>query len=198
MEVLSCIIKKYVMQNTSFKYHWRCKELGITHFAFADDLLLLCHGDIASISTLKSALDLLSSSSGLSINPSKSFVFFSGVPLISTGLKAADCNVLLDKITTRVTSKSLSYAGRLVLISTQLYWSRIFIIPKKVIDGINAHLRRFLWSGSRVAWSFFWKAKFEGGLGLPNLELANKAAILRHLWDRVENWEQLENLGSMV
>ncbi|XP_059668976.1 uncharacterized protein LOC132314081 [Cornus florida] len=183
-----------------------------------------CHADITSISILKSALDLFSSFSGLTINPTKSSVFFSGidhssellyssflgvgigslpikhfgVSLISTRLKAADCNLLLEKITARIhhrSSRSLSYIGRLVLIkyvlvSTQLYWSGIFILPQKVINDLTALLRRFLWTGSdlkkigaRVKWCNVRKPITNGGPGLPNLEAANTDAILKHIWE---------------
>jgi hypothetical protein len=60
-------------------------------------------------------------------------------------------------------SKSLSFAGRLqlltsVLYSTQLYWSGIFMLPKKIILSIEQKFNRFL-TGSglvhakgKVAW----------------------------------------------
>ncbi|XP_059663913.1 uncharacterized protein LOC132309641 [Cornus florida] len=199
----------------------------------SDDLILFCHADITSISILKSAMDLFSSLSGLATNPSKSSVFLSGidhsseilfsnflgvgigslpikhlgVPLISTRLKAADYNLLLEKITVRIrhwSSRSLSYAGRLVLIksvllSTQLYWSSIFILPQKVINDLSALLRRFLWTGpdlkktsARVKWCNVCKPISDGGLGLPNLEVANRAAILKHIWElRVESNQRI-------
>lgn len=69
-------------------------------------------------------------------------VKYLGVPLTSTGLKAADCDNLTWCITARIktwTSESLSYAGRLKLISSVLhsmtnyrFWH--FIIPKKAIE----------------------------------------------------------------
>ncbi|XP_059650451.1 uncharacterized protein LOC132296256 [Cornus florida] len=124
-------------------------EQKITHLSYADDLLLFCHGDICSVSVLKSALDLFCSMSGLDINLSKSAVYFSrvhdhtqyeissllgiqaatlpvkylGVPLISTNLKAQHYSLLVSRITHRVTnwtSRSLSYAGRLQLIKSVL------------------------------------------------------------------------------
>jgi hypothetical protein len=63
-----------------------------------------------------------------------------GVPLVSTKLSVADCKTLLDRITNRIgswTSKNLSFAGRLqllssVLYSLQVFWSGIFIFPKNI------------------------------------------------------------------
>ena len=57
----------------------------------------------------------------LSFTPTKKYL---GVPLISTRLSHIDCQPLLDKIIARTqswTSRSLSFAGRLQLISSVLY-----------------------------------------------------------------------------
>jgi hypothetical protein len=75
-----------------------------------------------------------------------------GVPLVSTKLSVADCKTLLDRITNRIgswTSKNLSFAGRLqllssVLYSLQVFWSRIFIFPKKIIRDIDQKFNWFL------------------------------------------------------
>lgn len=111
-------------------------------------------------------------------------VRYLGVPLISSKLSVADCESLLGKILGRINSwmsKQLSSAGRLqllspVLYSIQVYWSNIFISPKKVIKDIERKFNRFLWNGSelgsakaKVAWEFISVPKNEGGLGLKNL-----------------------------
>ncbi|XP_059663757.1 uncharacterized protein LOC132309469 [Cornus florida] len=121
-----------------------------------------------------------------------------GVPLITTNLKSSDCRTLIERITHRIShwsARSLSYAGRLqllkaVLVSIQLYWSSIFVLPKSVINELNKIFRSFLWSGpelkstgSKVAWYNVCRPKAEGGLDIPNLEVANRAAILRYIWD---------------
>lgn len=94
-------------------------------------------------------------------------VRYLGVHLISTGLTAADCSSFLEKITRQVDSwmfKKLSFAGRLqllvsVLYSILVYWTCIFIIPKRIIKLIEQKLCQFLWNGNdegvaraRVAW----------------------------------------------
>lgn len=68
-----------------------------------------------------------------------------GVPLVTRNLSLADCEPLLKKLRDKVegwSSKLLSYAGRLqlvqaVLFSIQVYWSRHFILPKRVIKEID-------------------------------------------------------------
>ncbi|XP_059637106.1 uncharacterized protein LOC132279184 [Cornus florida] len=228
MDALSSIINDYVRRAKTFKFHWRCGPLKITHISYADDLMLFCHGDITSVSVLKFALDHFCCMSGLDINLFKSSVYFSGtdpytkititsifgigigslpviylgVSLITTNLKSSHCNQLIEKITNRIShwsSRSLSYAGRLqlikaVLVSTQVYWSNIFILPKAVINELNKIFRAFLWSrpemktsGAKVTWSKVCLPKEQGGLGIPNLELSNKVGILRYIWDLHSN-----------
>ncbi|GJS19654.1 RNA-directed DNA polymerase, eukaryota, reverse transcriptase zinc-binding domain protein [Tanacetum coccineum] len=58
-----------------FKYHTGCKELKITHLCFANDLLVLCNGDVHYVVVIKEALDLFSQSSRLHANMKKSTMF---------------------------------------------------------------------------------------------------------------------------
>jgi len=133
-----------------FKYHWRCKDLRLTHLLFADDAIFFSHGSVASISHIMSCVDKFAGISGLSPNLQKSQCFFSccdplvvdwfdstyhiphgslplkflGVPLISTKLCINDCASLIERITSRVfswTTKTLSFAGRVRLVQTVLF-----------------------------------------------------------------------------
>ncbi|XP_074300371.1 uncharacterized protein LOC141631626 [Silene latifolia] len=68
-------------------------------------------------------------------------------------LSVMDCNCIVEKVVGRIRglgARKLSYAGRLVLIASVLhnlhsYWAQIFIIPKTVINRIDAMCRKFLW-----------------------------------------------------
>lgn len=75
MEVLNLIIKDEITRERNFKYHFGCKSLKITHLCFADDLLVLCHGDSTSVLTIRRAIDKFSKISGLYPNMGKSTVF---------------------------------------------------------------------------------------------------------------------------
>jgi hypothetical protein len=92
------------------------------------------------------------------------------VPLISSKLSSTDCRVLLERIKGRIDfwlSRNLSYARRLQLLSSvmyslQVYWTGIFILPKKVIKSIEQKFNRFMWNGkdvkaakAKVAWIDF-------------------------------------------
>nr|GEZ64061.1 hypothetical protein [Tanacetum cinerariifolium] len=145
MEVLNLVIKRNIAVNPHFKYHWKCKDLKITHLCFADDLMLFCHGDSKSVSILKNSVDKFGSVSGLLPSSLKSKVFFGnvkevsknkilkvmpfiegklpvrylGVPLLSKRIYVNDCSILVDKVKKRILdwkNKSLSFAGRLQLI----------------------------------------------------------------------------------
>ncbi|XP_062167084.1 uncharacterized protein LOC133873388 [Alnus glutinosa] len=85
-------------------------------------------------------------------------VLYLGVPLITKRLSAVDCDSLVNKITTRINS------------CFHVFWSRVFILPKKVVKLIEQKLNRFLWSGkdsranAKVAWDKICTPKKEGGL----------------------------------
>ncbi|GJX28323.1 putative RNA-directed DNA polymerase [Tanacetum coccineum] len=147
MEVFNLVLKRQIAKNPSFKYHWLCKDLKLTHLCFADDILLFCHGDSNSAAVFKLALDEFGGMSGLLPNKIKSVVFFGnvrkvarrnilkvmpfqvgilpvrylGVPLISKRLYVKDCQLLIDRVKKRVfdwKNKTLSFAGRLQLVQS--------------------------------------------------------------------------------
>ncbi|GJV47845.1 RNA-directed DNA polymerase, eukaryota, reverse transcriptase zinc-binding domain protein [Tanacetum coccineum] len=149
MEVFSLMLARNVEDSKSFKYHKGCKEMKLTHLSFANDLLVLCHGDVESVNVIKQALMEFSNSSGLKPNMDKSVVFFGsvkeamkikiletmhfkvgklpvkylGIPLLTKKLGIKDCKELVDKIKNRIQdwkNKFLSYSGRLQLISAVL------------------------------------------------------------------------------
>ncbi|GKB12587.1 RNA-directed DNA polymerase, eukaryota, reverse transcriptase zinc-binding domain protein [Tanacetum coccineum] len=129
MEVFSLILERNIDRNNEFKYHHGCKNLKITHLYFADDLLVFCHGDITSVSTIKEALEEFSNYSGLKAN-------------------MITCEVKSRVMDWR--NKALSYSRRLQLIasvlsSMQVYWASVFLLPKNVIYDINKLLKGFLW-----------------------------------------------------
>ncbi|XP_059658436.1 uncharacterized protein LOC132304729 [Cornus florida] len=160
MEVFTSITKKHITDNSQFKYHSRCRGLGISHLIFADDLLLFSYGDLASIDTLKRSLDHFSALSGLCINPSKSNFFVSRVSLDM----ANDIGTLLGFDRGEFPFKYLGVP----LISTSL----------KAI-----HWNELKYTGARVTWANVCRPKVYGGLGFRNLEVANTAACLKHLWN---------------
>ncbi|GJY95063.1 RNA-directed DNA polymerase, eukaryota, reverse transcriptase zinc-binding domain protein [Tanacetum coccineum] len=144
-----CINGENIAATPSFRYHYGCKELKLTHMCFTDDLMVLCNGDKASLEVVKKAIEEFSCVPGLFPNLSKSIIFFGsinedrkkellevlpfkhgklpmkylGVPLISKKLSLSDCKSVIDNVDTRINNwrnKLLSYAGRIQLIASVL------------------------------------------------------------------------------
>ena len=101
------------------------------------------------------------------------------------------------------TAKKLSYAGRTQLIKTvlfgvQSYWAQLFIIPAKIIKVIEGLCRSYLWSGvgedtkkALIAWERVCCPKSEGGIGLINMRVWNRAAIAKLCWDLANKEDKL-------
>ncbi|XP_074297939.1 uncharacterized protein LOC141628740 [Silene latifolia] len=79
-----------------------------------------------------------------------------GVPITAGRLMKKDVALLIDKIVARIKSlgaKHLSYAGRLVLVSSVLstmhsYWAAMFVLAKSVLKRVDDICRNFLWEGN--------------------------------------------------
>ena len=79
-------------------------------------------------------------------------VKYLGIPLDSNRITRSDCTVLLDSVKRRIDgwqNKHLSFAGRLqliasVLVSVNVYWASIFILPQGICDYIDKMFKRFL------------------------------------------------------
>ncbi|GJT76728.1 RNA-directed DNA polymerase, eukaryota, reverse transcriptase zinc-binding domain protein [Tanacetum coccineum] len=76
MEVFSLIMLREFNKEPLFQYHFGCKSLKVSHVCFANDLLVMCHGDTTFVGIIKRALDEFSVCFGLHPNHSKSTVFF--------------------------------------------------------------------------------------------------------------------------
>jgi hypothetical protein len=103
---------------------------------------------------------------------------------------------LIQKIEKRLASTSvfLSQAGRLQMVnavfsSLPTYFMCTLKLPKTVIKHIDKFKGQCLWRGAdlnakkppQVAWKTVCKPKLQGGLGVINLELQNKALLMKNL-----------------
>ncbi|XP_073260715.1 uncharacterized protein [Populus alba] len=149
MEYLSRMLN-VASQNPSFWFHPKCQALGLSYLSFADDIILLCRGDINSVQVLLQQLMLFGQTFGLNINISKSSKYFGGVidrvqqsiladtgfsagaflfrylevPLSPHRLLASQYSPLIHKLEAAIQGwlgKHLSYAGRFELINSVLY-----------------------------------------------------------------------------
>ncbi|KAK2649162.1 hypothetical protein Ddye_016651 [Dipteronia dyeriana] len=120
-----------------------------------------------------------------------------GIPIISSKLNLCDCSPFVDKVSSRLSSwlnRCLSFVGRLqliisVLTSIQVFWASHLYLPKRILKSIEQKFQSFLWNGievnrkgSKIAWSDICVPKKEGGLGIKDLSLWNKALMIRHIW----------------
>ncbi|GJW27204.1 hypothetical protein Tco_0041015 [Tanacetum coccineum] len=76
MEIFSLTLQRKIDNELNFQYHFGCKSIKLSHVCFADDLLVMCHGDATYVGVIKKALDAFSACSRLLPNYSKSTVFF--------------------------------------------------------------------------------------------------------------------------
>ncbi len=146
MEILTKLMSAKVRDSLQFQFHPQCAKQQITHLSFADDLMIFVAAGLVSINLIKDALDVFKMKSGLSVNQSKSEVFFAavpstlqsqilsilnfrdsslpvrclGMPLISSKLTFQDCVPLIEKIIRTWTARQLSFSGRLQLIQSVL------------------------------------------------------------------------------
>lgn len=171
MNCLSILLNRAAQQG-EFGYHHLCEETKLTHLCFADDLLILTEGSTRSIKGVLEVLWNFEAHSGLGISVSKSCFFTSGlsqqeiellqqeaglshgtlpirylgVPLCTKKLTMANCEPLILNVKAKLNSwsaRSLSFAGRLLLINTVIsgitnFWCDTFTLPKFCIKLINS------------------------------------------------------------
>jgi hypothetical protein len=76
-----------------------------------------------------------------------------------------------------------------VLNAIPIYWLTIFRIPAKIKKRLNQLCRRFLWFGGNttrkkyclVSWKVICTSFEQGGLGILNLKIMNKALFVKWL-----------------
>lgn len=133
--------------NGKFGYHPHCSGVKLTHLSFADDILVFSDGQVRSLEGIMEVMEQFASFSSLYINASKSTIFvtggcagdlgvaaaekgitlgtlpirYMGFPLTTKTLSRHDYEPLIDKVHSRMltwSNKSISFAGRLLLIKT--------------------------------------------------------------------------------
>ncbi|XP_062114152.1 uncharacterized protein LOC133825189 [Humulus lupulus] len=222
MEYLTRSIQ-WASRSPLFRYHPLCKSINLINLCFADDIILFCKGNIRAVNVLKCALGVFGEASGLQLNLMKSLIYFGGVPLEDkhgicqllnltegsfplhylgvplrpTKWKHSDCEIIIQKIRTKLfswSSKHLSYAGRLLLIQSVLFglcnfWMNVFILPQSIIKEVDKLCRQFLWgaSGTRsklhfASWQQVCRPKAFGGLGLRERSSWNRALLAKYIW----------------
>ncbi|VFQ62431.1 unnamed protein product [Cuscuta campestris] len=223
MEYFTRVLVQYA-EKFKLRFHPMCKDIKLINLWFADDLIVICRPDEKSIKCVMEVLAHFKKTTGLSINHGKSQIVMAGVnhkekkklidmtkitkgklpfthlgcPISANKLSNVDCDVFIEKLTSRITSwatKHLSYVGRARLINSVLFgiinfWYRIFIIPGRVMKKVQALCRNYLWGVADhykrvplVNWEDTCKPKGNGGLRFRNLNAWNKALVMKLNWD---------------
>ncbi|GJS26999.1 RNA-directed DNA polymerase, eukaryota, reverse transcriptase zinc-binding domain protein [Tanacetum coccineum] len=210
VELLSKLIfRKLMIQTASFTINMNGENYGFfkggrglrqgdpmspyLHFGYEmlhsdDGKKLLCHGDVKSVKVVRDSIYEFGECSGLLPNFNKSTIFFGSV-------KDEVQKEIMKVLPFKKGKLPMKYLGRLQLIasileSIQVYWCTVFLLPKAVLKEINNLLMGFLWCNgklsrgkAKIAWKKICKPITHGGLGLKDLELWNKALLVKHIWN---------------
>ncbi|GJU46388.1 ribonuclease H-like domain, reverse transcriptase, RNA-dependent DNA polymerase [Tanacetum coccineum] len=156
MEIFNIIMIKNIANASSFKYHYGCKELKLTHMCFDGDLMILCNGDTNSLKVIKESLEEFSNVSGLFPNLSKSTIFFGSINEDRKRdlLEVLPFRMLKEESIAGETSCYPMLEGLLiasVLSSMQQYWASIYMLPISVVKELDKLFKRFLWNSGNSA-----------------------------------------------
>ncbi|OAY66433.1 LINE-1 retrotransposable element ORF2 protein [Ananas comosus] len=121
-----------------------------------------------------------------------------GFPLSPRRPTKAVWTEIIQKIQRRIEgwqAKLLSRGGRLILVNAvltnlPLYFLSVFKAPKWVIKRIEALRRDFFWNGVSnslgkgclVAWKSVCLSKIQGGLGILDIAIMNRALLIKWWW----------------
>jgi len=195
-----------------------------------DDILLFSKAEVSEWIAILDILQLFCTTTGLSINPTKTIVHFWGLletdlsslkgslPFsffdLSLGFRylgyylklgastATDWTWLVSTFEWKIGLwfyKWLSLGGRLILLNSVLqsldvYWMLLERIPAKILTLLRKLSFKFLWSdyaGNRhfhlCKWQTLTRPKWEGGWGLKNLFIFNKALLACSFWRAISN-----------
>ena len=122
------------------------------------------------------------------------------LPVSYSILHALDWSFVDDKFLRCCKSwigNAASSGGRLTLLNSSLtsiifYYMSMFMLPKKIIDKLDKHRKKFFWqetSGHRryhlIKWSRIYRSKNKGGLGVKDLQ-RQKFSLLTKWWWKFE------------
>ncbi|KAL0327765.1 UNVERIFIED_CONTAM: hypothetical protein Sangu_1854500 [Sesamum angustifolium] len=75
MEVLQMLLSQLIEQDSSFSFYLKCREIGPFQLCFADDVLLYCNVDEASVLVFQCGLQEFANLSRLQANRPKPNLF---------------------------------------------------------------------------------------------------------------------------
>ncbi|KAJ4753156.1 RNA-directed DNA polymerase (reverse transcriptase)-related family protein [Rhynchospora pubera] len=135
----------------------------------------------------------------LNAHPGDDSHMYLGVPVVAS--RPVHFTKLVDKVHAKLNSwsaKMLSQAGKVTLLKTViepmvLYGAVGGTMPESIVSALNKKVRGFFWENNGkkrmhlVNWSTITKPKLEGGLGLRDMAVINRAAAMKILWKLAYN-----------
>ncbi|KAH9735402.1 putative ribonuclease H protein [Citrus sinensis] len=177
----------------------------LTLFFFADDLLLLAEASCDQAKVLNTVLDVFCTSSGekmLGFSVTDNLGRYLGMPLLHSRVFKNTYQGIVDTVERRLSgwnASHLSLAGRITLAQSviqavPIYAMQTTSLPVYVKAKIDQACKKFIWSGanpqrkmSLVSWDKVCQPKSCGGLGLKNLEVMNKALLMKVGWNLISS-----------
>ncbi|XP_026434040.1 uncharacterized protein LOC113331560 [Papaver somniferum] len=156
-----------------------------THIMFADDIFLFCNGDRRNLKRLLRTLEEYQKASVQEVNLSKSKCFVGGTSNTRKIQVAADCGMVLSDFPDK-------YLG-VIIIPGLIRTHHCSSGQKKVSKESEKIIRNFLWYGDPSArktitlkWEKTCSPIEEGGLGIRQLEVINRAMLMKLCW-KIQN-----------
>nr|GEU32235.1 RNA-directed DNA polymerase, eukaryota, reverse transcriptase zinc-binding domain protein [Tanacetum cinerariifolium] len=197
-----------LLKEIEIKLDAGASEFNVSHFFFADDVVIVTEWSNHDMDNLKQVLHVFDLASGLKINMHKSNVFGVGVPkedVVAYG-SWNSWSHLVSKFNDKLSNwkaNLLSIGGRLnpikaVLGSVGIYHMSIFKLPKTTIRTLERIRASFFWGGGEdrkkmawVKWDSVLASLDKGGLGVGSLKAFNLALLLKWHWRFVNNLNAL-------
>ncbi|KAL3646608.1 hypothetical protein CASFOL_009575 [Castilleja foliolosa] len=201
LEYFSRILKK-ATTNTDFHFHPRCGQNGISHLAFADDLMLFARGDSYSVKILMDSLHKFGSTSGLHSNVMKSNLYTAGIVGYDLDLIQSLTDIPVGSMPFSLVYRLLPNVLRSFIMLHLLRKLRHILIPGRLLPYLMLEERSsydpyckvlnvfgFRFSlyqrktTALVSWAGVCLPKTEGGLGFRDLKSWNTSLLAKCFWD---------------
>ncbi|KAG7580838.1 Reverse transcriptase domain [Arabidopsis suecica] len=200
MDVLSKMLDKAAGLRR-FGFHPKCKNIGLTHLSFADDLMILSDGKVRSVEGIVEVFNEFAACSGLKISMEKSTVYLAGVT-------DSTYQAIVDRFPFEVGTLPVRYLG-LPLVTKRLSSADYLPLIEQIKKKIGSWTAR--WTEANLLKQVsFWAIKATTSLGswiwkkilkyrevaksLSKHEVRNGA--LTSFW--YDNWSGMGRLAEVV
>ncbi|XP_026416351.1 uncharacterized protein LOC113311766 [Papaver somniferum] len=158
----------------------------ITKMVAEDDVFLFCNGAKRSIKNLIWLLEEYQRSSGQIINKDKSKLFINGTSETRKAQLKGLFQMELSKFPDKYLGVILS-AGR---VKTSAVWLMVEMLQRKLASWKGKLLSFHDSKYTILSWKKVFTPYKEGGLGIPRLEIMNRALLMKMIWKIINSDEE--------